>query len=125
MYDHITYIVAVCTYTDIPAVEITTATGGCGYVSVSWTVPDDNKKCPVRTYTIKLLSSTMDELDSALLSVNQHTFSGLSFNILFYVTIFSHYAFVPLNDSVTTFVRTLDRKGMYVRVSVVIIGILL
>ena len=64
-------------YTDVPVVEITTATGGCGYVSVSWTVPDDNDACPVRAYTIKLLSSTMDELASTMLSLNEHTFSEL------------------------------------------------
>ena len=112
---HITHIVTVYMYTDIPVVEITTATGGCGYVSLSWTVPDDNDACPVRTYTIKLLSSTMNELDSAMLSLQQYTFSELSFNTLFYVTVFSHYALVYLNNSVTTSVRTMDHKGTYTK----------
>ena len=111
MYDDVTYQCG-CIYTDVPVVEVT-ATGGCGYISLSWTVPDDNEACPVRLYTIKLLSSTMDELASAVLSLQQHTFRKLSFNTQFYVTIFSHYAFVPLNNSVTTPVRTLDYKGMY------------
>ena len=102
-----------CIYTDVPVVEITTATGGCGYVSVSWTVPDDNDACPVRRYTIKLLSSTMDELARGRISHNQYTFNGLSFNTLFYVTVFSNNAYVAHSNSVTTSVRTMDRKGMY------------
>ena len=113
-----------CIYTDVPAVEIT-ATGGCGYVNVSWIVPDDNDVCPVRTSTIKLSSSKMDELASVIITQNQHTFNELPFNTLFYVTVFSHYAYVSLNNSVTTSVRTMDHKGMYVQVSLVIMGILL
>ena len=113
MYDHITYTVAVYAYTDIPAVKITTATGGCGYVSVSWNVPDNNDACPVHSYTIKLLSSTMDEFASVKFTHNQHTFNELSFNTLFYVTVFSHYAYASLNNSVSTSVRTMDHKGMY------------
>ena len=96
-------------------VEITTATGGCGYVSVSWTVPEDNDACPVRLYNIKLLSSTMDELTNIIITSNQHTFNGLPFNALFYVTVFSYYAHVALSNSVTTSVRTMDLKGMYAK----------
>ena len=103
-----------CICADVPMVEITTAKGGCGYVNVSWSIPDDNDVCPVHSYTIKLLSSTMDELVSAIISKNQHTFNELSFNTLFYVTVFSHYAYVSLNNSVTTSVRTMDLKGTYV-----------
>ena len=95
-------------------IEITTATGGCGYVSVSWTVPDDNDACPVRSYGIKL-SSTMNELYSVRIASNQHTFDGLSFNTLFYVTVFSHYAYVAHSNSVTTSVRTMDLKGTYTK----------
>ena len=99
-------------------VEITTATGGCGYVRVSWAVPDDNDACPVHQYTIKLLSSTMDELASVIINKNQHTFSGLSNNTLFYVTVFSHYAYVDLINFVNTSVRTMDLKGMYIQVRI-------
>ena len=102
-----------CISVDVPVVEITTATGGCGYVSVSWTVPDDNDACPVRSYTIKLLSSTMDELVSFITTQNQRSFSELSFNTLFYVTVFSHS--VAFSNSVTTTVRTMDLKGMYTK----------
>ena len=109
------------TYVDVPMVEITTATGGCGYVSVSWTVPDSNK-CPVRSYTVTL-SSTMDELTSVMTSHKQHTFNGLSFNTLFNVTVFSHIAHVLLSGSVTTSVRTKDREGVYTHMYVVIIGL--
>ena len=103
-----------CIYTDIPVVEIT-ATGGCGYVSVLWTVPDDNDACPVRSYTIKLLSSAMDELDSAVITKDQHTFNKLPFNTLFYVTVFSHHAYLAFVNSFTTSVRTLDLKGTYTK----------
>ena len=95
-------------------VEIT-ATGGCRYVKVSLTRNGQNNVCPVRTYTIKLLSSTMDELASAKISHNQHTFNELPLNTLFYVTVLSSNAIVALSNSATTFVRTMDLKGSYVR----------
>ena len=93
-------------------VEITTATGGCGYISVSWTVIGNNDACLVRVYTITLLSSTMDELVTLSISNNQRNFSGLSFDTLYYVTVFSHNAIIALSNSITTSVRTLDLKGM-------------
>ena len=94
-------------------VEIT-ATGGCRYVKVSLTRNGQNNVCPVRTYTIKLLSSTMDELAIAKTSFNQHTFNELPLNTLFYVTVLSNNAIVALSNSATTFVRTMDLKGSYV-----------
>ena len=94
-------------------VEITTATGGCGYVNVSWTVIGNNDACRVVHYTITLLSSTMDELDNVKITCNQHTFNGLPLNTLFYVIVLSHNAIIALSNSVTTSVRTLDLKGSY------------
>ena len=37
-------------YIDIPVVEITTTTGGCGYVYVSWTVIGNNDMCEITTF---------------------------------------------------------------------------
>ena len=58
----------------------------------------------------------MDEVKSASISQNRLTFKELPFNTLFYVTVFGHYAYIAHNNSVTTSVRTLDHKGMYVQV---------
>ena len=103
----------VTNYIDVPVIEIT-ATGGCGYVSVSWAVIGNNDACPVHFYTIKLLSSTMDELYSIKTTNNkQRKFNELPFNTLFYVTVLSHNVIRALSNSFTTSVRTLDLKGMY------------
>ena len=99
-------------YIDVPVIEIT-ATGGCGYVSVSWAVIGNNDACPVHAYTIKLLSSTMDELHNIITSNEQRKFNELPFNTLFYVTVLSHNVIAALSNSFTTSVRTLDLKGMY------------
>ena len=99
-------------YVDVPVVDIT-ATGGCGYVSVSLTVIDNNNVCAVRAYTITLLSSTMDELERSIISNNQLDFNELPYNTLFYVTVLGHNVITALSNSVTTSVRTLDLKGMY------------
>ena len=90
-----------------------TAIGGCGYVNVSWTVIGNNDACLVDRYTIKLLSSTMDELAIFITSQNRRSFSGLPYNTLFYVTVFGHNTIVALSNSVTTSVKTLDLKGIY------------
>ena len=92
-------------------VEIT-ATGGCGYVNVSWTVIGNNDACLVVYYTITLLSSTMDKLEIYLTSGNQLTINGLQFNTLFYVTVLSNNAIVALSNPVTTSVRTI--KGIII-----------
>ena len=67
-------------------VEIT-ATGGCGYVTVSWTVIGNDDPCPVVYYTIKVFSSTLDELTTVTITHNQHTFNKLPYDSLFHVTI--------------------------------------
>ena len=93
-------------------VEVT-ATGGCGNVKVSWTVIGNNDACPVRSYTIILLSSRMDELDSIITSNKQRSYNDLPYDTLYYVTVISHNAIVALSNSVTTSVKTLNLKGMY------------
>ena len=92
-------------------VEIT-ATGGCGYVNVSWTVIGNNDACQVAYYTITLLSSTMDKLNIYITNENQLTINGLQFNTLFYVTVLSNNAIIALSNSVTTSVRTV--KGIII-----------
>ena len=57
----------------------------------------------------------MDELASFITNRSQRTFSGLSLNTLFYVTVVSHYAHVAHSNSVTTSVRTIDLKVTYAK----------
>ena len=100
-------------YIDVPMVEIT-ATGGCGYVSVSWTVIGNNEACVVRSYTVTLLSFAMEELDKKLTSDTQHVFSNLLYDTVFYVTIFSHNANLGIGDIDTISVRTKDLEGTFI-----------
>ena len=97
-------------YVDVPMVEIT-ATGGCGYVNVSWTVIGNNEACMVRSYTVTLLSFAMEELDKILTASTQRIFRNLLYDTVFYVTVFGNTIVAPSN-SATASVRTLDLKGI-------------
>ena len=101
-------------YVDVPVVEIT-ATGGGGYVNVSWTVIGNNEACMVRSYTVTLLSFAMEELDKKLTSSTQHVFSNLLYDTVFYVTIFSHNAHLGIGDIDIIPVRTKDLEGTFIQ----------
>ena len=78
----------ICKCIERPAIKITTATGGYGYVYVSWiiigNVPDDFV-CGIASSTVTL--SSMDISMTRFLSLMSHNFTGLSDNTLFNVTV--------------------------------------
>ena len=73
-------------YIDRPVVEITTAMGGCGYVSVSWTATGNSDVCRPIQYNVTL-SSSMINMDAMVTSMNFHRFNELPNNTQFTVTV--------------------------------------
>ena len=77
----------ICTnihYIERPVVEITTATGGCGYVYVSWNVTDSD------VYSIVRFNVTLSSVDISMSVYSQmysHNFTGLPDDTLFNVTV--------------------------------------
>ena len=54
-------LIFVFTFVDRPLVEITTITGGCRRVKISWTTRYDTDKCSVLYYGVALSYVTMDD----------------------------------------------------------------
>ena len=85
-------------------IEIT-ATGGCGYVSVSWMVTGNIDVCRPVQYNVTL-SSSMIKMDSVVTSMNTHRFTGLPDDTQFTVTVTGIYAMGLASDSDSTSVET-------------------
>ena len=76
------------TLTEKPIVEITTATGGCGYIYVSWIVIgniSDDAMCSIGHLNIIL--SSVEVSIAVSTSMISYNFTGLPDNTLFNVTI--------------------------------------
>ena len=75
-------------FTERPVINITTSTGGCGYVYVSWTVignvPDD-EMCGIGRITVTL--SSVDVSMTVMNAVNSYNFTSLPGDTLFNVTV--------------------------------------
>ena len=54
-------LIFVFTFVDRPLVEITTITGGCRQVKISWTTNYNTDKCTVLYYDVALSYVTMDD----------------------------------------------------------------
>ena len=72
--------------TDRPVVQITTTTGGCDYVSVSWTTAGSSDVCRPVQYSVAL-SSSMINMAAVVTSTNTHRFNGLPDDTQFTVTV--------------------------------------
>ena len=80
----------ICKCVERPAIKIKTATGGYGYVYVSWTVIGnvlDDEMC-----RIERISVTLSAVDISITEIPSqikisHNFTGLSDNTLFNVTV--------------------------------------
>ena len=72
-----------------PVVEITTATGGCGYAIVSWSVignVDDDDMCGIGSFNITLTS--MDKSITVITRrLSSYNFTGLPDDTVFNVTV--------------------------------------
>ena len=67
-------------------VEIT-ATGGCGYVSVSWTVIDNNDICEIADFNVLLVSVPTGITEQISTDKYSYNFTGLSDDTLFRIGI--------------------------------------
>ena len=64
-------------YIDKPVVNITTATGGCGYVYVSWTVIGNNDLCKINSFRVILLSLQQGINEQESTDMNSYNFTRL------------------------------------------------
>ena len=67
-------------------VQITATTGGCDYVSVSWTTAGSSDVCAPVQYIVTLSSSIIN-MGVVVTSINTHRFNGLPDDIQFTVTV--------------------------------------
>ena len=94
---------------DKPTVEIT-ATGGCGYVNVSWTVIGNNDVCNIVSFTVELVSAPMNITERMQTDVNSYNFTGLPNDTVFNINVIGSSKLVN-TDVASSSVRT---KSMYV-----------
>ena len=88
-------------FVDRPVVEITAATAVCGYVNVSWTATGNNDECSPVQYNVTLSSSTMD-MTVSITSMNTHSFTELSNNTQFNVTVIGINVMGVVSDPAST-----------------------
>ena len=81
------YIRTYVHYIERPLIKITTATGGCGYVFVSWTVTDSDHDdvCTIGRFNVTL--SSVGITMSVISLMLSHNFTGLPDDTLFNVTV--------------------------------------
>ena len=94
----------ICT-TDRPVVQITATTGGCDYVSVSWTTAGSSDVCRPVQYNVTL-SSSMINMAAVVTSTNTHRFNGLPDDTQFTVTVIGFNVMGLASDPLSTSVVT-------------------
>ena len=85
-------------------IEIT-ASGGCGYVFLSWTSTVIGDMCRTVRYNVTL-SSSMINMTESYTSMNTHYFYGLPNNTQFNVTVVGYNMIGRTSDPVSTSVET-------------------
>ena len=88
MYVCNTYIRMYIPFIERPVVNITTATGGCRYVSVTWSVignANDDDMCGIGSFNIKLTS--VDISMTVITGMLSYNFTGLPDDTVFNVTV--------------------------------------
>ena len=98
-------------------VDITTATGGCGYASVSWSVignVDDDDVCGIGSFNITLTSMDIS-MTVIVRSLSSYFFTGLPDDTVFNVTVIG---INVIGDSFISFdfasLKTLVIESMFV-----------
>ena len=99
-------------HADVPMVEIT-ATGGFGYVNVSWTVIDNNNICEIVNFNVLLVSVPTGITERISTDMYSYNFTGLPDDTLFHISIIGSSELVN-TDSASTSVRTMILKSMYI-----------
>ena len=87
-------------------VQITATTGGCDYVSVSWTTAGSSDVCRPVQYNV-ILSSSMINMTAVVTSMNTHRFNGLPDDTQFTVTVIGFNVMGLASDPVSTSVVTM------------------
>ena len=104
------YVYSYVHYIDKPVIEITTATGGYGYVYVSWTVLGNNDICEIVAFHVVLLSISVGITEQISTDMNSYNFTGLPDNTVFDITIIGSSELVN-TDFVSASVRTMILIG--------------
>ena len=101
-------------YLDVPVIKILTATGGCGLVSMSWTVIGNNNLCEINNFHAYLVSLSMDVTMRVIIFTPLSSFNliGLLNDTLFDITIIGSSRLVN-SKPVSTSVKTAALKSMY------------
>ena len=86
-------------------VQITTTTGGCDYVSVSWTAAGSSDVCRPVQYNVTF-SSSMINMGTVVTSMKTHHFTGLPDDTQFTVTVTGINVMGLASDPVSTSVVT-------------------
>ena len=106
-------------YVDRPVVDITTATGGCGYVSVSWTAIGNNDVCTPVQYNVTLSSSSTTDMIVLITSINTYNFTELPDDTQFTVTVIGINVMGVASDPVSISVRSTENcKSMCIGLNV-------
>ena len=87
-------------------VQITATTGGCDYVSVSWTTAGSSDVCTPVQYNVTL-SSSMINMAAVVTSMKTHHFTGLPDDTQFTVTVVGFNVMGFASDSVSASVVTM------------------
>ena len=103
-------------YLDVPVIKILTATGGCGLVSVTWTVIGNNDLCEINNFNAHLVSVSMDMTMRVIIFTSLSSFNliGLPNDTLFDIDVIGSSRLVN-SDPASTSVRTAALKSMYER----------
>ena len=97
----------------LPAVEILTATGGCGYVSASWAAVGEKEECRIVQYIVSLSASRDIPLTENIYN-NSYNFTGLYDDRLFNVAVIGTTTVGIVSNPDSTFVRTLSTYILYI-----------
>ena len=87
-------------------VQLTATTGGCDFVSVSWTTTGNSDVCRPVQYNV-ILSSSMINMTAVVTSMNTHRFNGLPDDTQFTVTVIGYNMIGLASDPVSTSVVTI------------------
>ena len=105
-------------YVDRPVVEITTATGGCRHVNISWSTTYNTDNCSVDHYDVTLSYVTMDDhvTQSMITTMNSSTITGLPGGTQVNITVTAIVIKQVVFTADSTSVSTVAFESMYIHI---------
>ena len=105
-------------YVDRPVVKITTATGGCRHVNISWSTTDNTDDCTVVCYNVTLSYVTMDDhvTQSMTTTMNSSTITGLPDGTHVNITVTAIIIKQVVFTADSTSVSTVAFESMYIHI---------